>query len=405
MRGKIINLNILFILFLSPVFAHGGPESEDNYQKSTLSFLFSPMMLFKNREPLVTVMIAREQKELLFSNGCRLEYPAANGKKLVRIISPKDKFRVKIARRVKGRVKFHLVVGSVNYPLDEDGKNFIKQWRQRGFSVKLIEVGSLFALGGKVLDNRRYYVSIKESPRAKSVASAMQKIFIDFGHSPFIYKALIKPPNSSFEVQSLNRDLRLSASFFKVVSCQTHLAITQPKDLASGDKKKNGKYRGQIILTSGSSGLLTAVNLVKVEDLLKGVVAAEIFASASENALKAQAIAARGMIFSKLGREHATEPYHFCNLQHCQVYGGLPRETPATSAAVEATRGELVVQNNRVVQTVYSSCCGGHTEDNHQVWPEPPSKALQGKIDIITNPQDYPGPLPFAHSTSGNPPL
>src|SRR5205085_2660076 len=57
---------------------------------------------------------------------------------------------------------------------------------------------------------------------------------------------------------------------------------------------------------------------------------------------------------------------------HCQVYSGAGRETPRTTAAVVATRGEVLFtpDGKDLVDTVYSANCGGHTESVENVWPE-----------------------------------
>ena len=67
-----------------------------------------------------------------------------------------------------------------------------------------------------------------------------------------------------------------------------------------------------------------------------------MFASAPPEALKAQAVTARGEVLAKIGARHLTDPYVLCAEQHCQVYGGLGGERASTDAAVRATRGEAL---------------------------------------------------------------
>jgi SpoIID/LytB domain protein len=67
---------------------------------------------------------------------------------------------------------------------------------------------------------------------------------------------------------------------------------------------------------------------------------------------------------------------------HCQVYAGAGREDARASAAVAATRGELLVRDDgSLVDAVYSASCGGHGEDNDHVWGGLPDRALRGKLD------------------------
>jgi SpoIID/LytB domain protein len=124
------------------------------------------------------------------------------------------------------------------------------------------------------------------------------------------------------------------------------------------------------------------VNVLGAESVLTGVVPAEMFASAPLEALKSQAVAARNQLFAKLGRRHHDDPFHLCSEQHCQVYAGLMKRDPRATAAVEATRGEVLFRDGKVVDTVYSSTCGGHTEDNDVVWGNAPDPALRGRPDF-----------------------
>ena len=55
-------------------------------------------------------------------------------------------------------------------------------------------------------------------------------------------------------------------------------------------------YRGQLYVVVDADGKLAVVNVIGLEDLLKGIVPAEIFATAPAEALKAQSITARSNI-------------------------------------------------------------------------------------------------------------
>jgi len=104
----------------------------------------------------------------------------------------------------------------------------------------------------------------------------------------------------------------------------------------------SGQYRDRLVLTARGSGF-DAVNELPLDDWLRGVLPAEIGDSPME-ALKAQAVASRSEAVHKLERApHAAEGYDFCSSTHCQVYKGMGVETPACNAAVEATRGQVLV--------------------------------------------------------------
>jgi stage II sporulation protein D len=154
-------------------------------------------------------------------------------------------------------------------------------------------------------------------------------------------------------------------------------------------------YPGRLYATVDPRGLLALVAAIPMERLVKGVVPSEIFATAHAEALKAQAVTARGEVLAKVGARHLGDPYLLCAEQHCQVYKGTGAETRATDAAVDSTRGEALFARvsgvpfdegpgevSRLVDSVYSAVCGGHTEDNDSVWGGPADPSLRGRPDF-----------------------
>ena len=152
-------------------------------------------------------------------------------------------------------------------------------------------------------------------------------------------------------------------------------------------------YWGEVYVAADRSGRMALVNAVPADKLLAGLVPAEIFPSSPEASLRAQAVAARGQLLAKIGTRHLEDPYLLCSSVHCQVYAGAGQEHPRTTAAVEATRGQLLVrEGGGLVDTVYSAVCGGHTEHNDNVWPVPPDANLRGHLDA---PPDDKGMAPY----------
>ena len=88
-------------------------------------------------------------------------------------------------------------------------------------------------------------------------------------------------------------------------------------------------------------------------------------------------------MLSKIGTRHIGDPFRLCSQTHCQVYSGAGHETARTTAAVEATRGEVLFEaGGGLADPTYSANCGGHTENNENVWPEMPALAsLRGHRD------------------------
>jgi stage II sporulation protein D len=121
-----------------------------------------------------------------------------------------------------------------------------------------------------------------------------------------------------------------------------------------------GTYRGSLeVRASGSS--LQAINVVEIEDYVRGVVAEESPASWPLEALKAQAVAARSYGLSTGVRGGSFGLY---DDTRSQAYGGVGAETAKTDQAVNATRLQVVLYNGKVAQTYFFSTSGGHTENN-----------------------------------------
>ncbi|PYE54203.1 SpoIID/LytB domain-containing protein [Deinococcus yavapaiensis] len=126
----------------------------------------------------------------------------------------------------------------------------------------------------------------------------------------------------------------------------------------------NADYRGGVQLRA-ANGKVEAVNVLPIDDYLRGVVPSEMPSSWPLEALKAQAVVARTYAISRLSPRAA---YDLCATEQCQVYGGLAKETPSASAAVDATRGQVVSFGNTVARTYFSSDSGGFTASASEVW-------------------------------------
>ncbi len=126
------------------------------------------------------------------------------------------------------------------------------------------------------------------------------------------------------------------------------------------------QYRGKIEMVGSNAGI-TAVNELPLELYLYGVIAAEMPASYHEEALKAQAVAARSYAITRIGC-HKGSSYELCDTIHCQVYQGVAAETDKTIAAVDATKGEVGYYNGKPIEALFYASSGGYTENSENVW-------------------------------------
>ena len=137
-------------------------------------------------------------------------------------------------------------------------------------------------------------------------------------------------------------------------------------------------FRGEFDLRPAAQGV-AVVNVVSVEEYLRGVVPAEMGPRSfpSLEALKAQAVAARTYAAAHLG-DHAADGYDLCDSQACQVYEGAGAEHPLTDRAVLETAGEVVSWHGSPIDAMYHSTCAGHTEDAAALFADRAQPYLRG---------------------------
>lgn len=128
-------------------------------------------------------------------------------------------------------------------------------------------------------------------------------------------------------------------------------------------------YRGRVLVSSDHSGV-TAVNYVDLDAYLYSVVGSEMSAGWPLEALKAQAVAARS--YALYHRQHGRNAgYDVASTVASQVYDGLEAEAQSTQIAVESTRGQVLTYSGQIIEAVFHSSSGGHTENVEDVWSKP----------------------------------
>lgn len=121
-----------------------------------------------------------------------------------------------------------------------------------------------------------------------------------------------------------------------------------------------------------------SVQLMELEDYIRGVVLAEMPASFEVDALKAQAVAARTytMRHLKLGDRHSQGAV-CTDSTCCQAYitdadyldrRGTQEDVEKVTAAVAETAGQVLTYNGDLIEATYFACSGGRTEDAAAVW-------------------------------------
>lgn len=114
---------------------------------------------------------------------------------------------------------------------------------------------------------------------------------------------------------------------------------------------------------------LDVVNVVDLEDYLPGVISRELVPGWHESAFRVQAVAARTFALER--RERARRigrPFDVESTTTDQVYAGTTGMRVAHDA-VNATRGIVLIDGNRLAAAYYSSTCGGRPALAEDIWP------------------------------------
>jgi len=161
--------------------------------------------------------------------------------------------------------------------------------------------------------------------------------------------------NQSHDLYSYNPGLKV------------YLASANSDGTVTVAERSNRKYRGTIELGVHNQAMYV-INELPFEQYLYSVVAIEMYTSWPMEALKSQAVAARTYALY-LGNRF--EIANVVDTTLSQVYYGASAEHPNTTAAVDATKGEVVLYNGAPIETLYSSNAGGLTADAAEAWGNP----------------------------------
>ena len=180
------------------------------------------------------------------------------------------------------------------------------------------------------------------------------------------------------------------------------------------ERKEDQKFAGALKIIV-DRGMLTAINIVGVEDYLLSVISSEMSATASEEFLKAHAVISRSWVMAQIAadrKEHAHEvprgvydvpslisdldsrfnhkseetgeevreyvkwydhedhtKFDVCADDHCQRYQGLTRATGDTvRKAIDSTWGQVLAYDGGLCDARFSKCCGGRMERFSVCW-------------------------------------
>ena len=304
--------------------------------------------------------------------GCDIELP---GKKT---------YTITVSHPVAGSYQYGAVIARAD---SADALDALRsQCTAAGIDTEIVPIGSVFALRGNVFDNRENLLLTRRTPKLTDAQSNAAKPDIcgpvskaEPAHDE-IYSELLNYPEALVTITDETRTIRISHQNLVWIDLPESGAVLHHIDL-DGKKDQDLRLNGSLVMTPDQNGKLAVVQSADVETILRGIVPGEIYASAPEAALMAQAVAARTTLIAQAGTRHQSDPYHLCNKQHCQVYNGLSDTDPRTDRAIANTRGQVMFADQKLVQSYYSAHCGGFSAGADETWGLPDKTYLQSRAD------------------------
>lgn len=243
--------------------------------------------------------------------------------------------------------------------------------------------------GGKALQGREVRIALATSA-SQTVLSATGgwRLYERGGASVLISAS----DADSWTIERDGHHLRAVHTRGARVSGRDGPLVARPHDESSVLTVGGRRYRGEIVITAGDSGLIV-VNHLPVETYLRGVVPLEIGdrAIGEEAAVAAQAVAARSYTYARLIAlgPSPSRPWDLRSSVSDQVYGGADAEKPIADLAIGMTRNLVLRYAGRIVNAVYHSTCGGSTAEAPELWQTQGEPYLQRVSDRIPGTDRY----------------
>ena len=339
-----------------------------------LAILYMPQITFAGEEPLIKIGLAEGIDSIQFSADTPVTVlPLGEGGAEIDV--PGDTtFEVRVTDGQAGTYAYGVVVADLPQDQHDLAAPLRDQWEARGYAVAYRQVGGMFAISGQQFDARRILLLVGETDDRNEADALAEQLARAHGIESRVHAELDAFPQGLITLDGIpgggeirNRDL-----IWVRGGPDTIFTVRDvPYDRwMGGNESETRRYVGSMIFTVDRNGQLAVVNETTIERLVRGILPAEMYSDAPDDALRAQAVAARSELLTDLGVRHTADPYMTCSDQRCQVYRGVGAERSRMSEAVEATRGEILADGDHIIKAYFSSNNGGMSAANSWTWGE-----------------------------------
>ena len=126
-------------------------------------------------------------------------------------------------------------------------------------------------------------------------------------------------------------------------------------------------FRGDIRIIRKDNAALLVINGIDLEDYIRGILYHEVSHYWPQDALDAQAVVCRTYAVYQM-MQNKQKDFDVTSDIYSQVYGGKTSERYRTNAAVDDTRGQVIMFNGKIIPAYFHATCAGHTEDAEGLW-------------------------------------
>lgn len=211
-----------------------------------------------------------------------------------------------------------------------------------------------------------YTVRVGQEKDNTTLAALQQSV-----NATGIASATIPAPNEPYAIlrndMTLNGTTTVPAAYYSIPAASGVVLRADPAGANAIQLTERSKrtYRGSMELSVYNNSL-AVVNDVNLEHYLYSVVGTEVGSGWPLEAQKAQAVAARSYA---LAGGMAFKIAHVVDTTVSQAYYGTGAENKNSTAGVDATQGEVLVNGSgRIISALFSSNAGGITADAAEGW-------------------------------------
>ena len=205
------------------------------------------------------------------------------------------------------RQRFHLFAKTFKLTDTQAEAAYLKEARTKGYTPEVVTIGKrLQTASGRVLDTRVHWISIRQ-PETKEKAQSLRSELIAGGQPVWIQAETIEPGTGFLQIQASSGAIVTSFEAPLTIRSSGPVEVDNVDTGFWDEKREHLAYTGDFQIRIGIDAELELLEVLPIEDYLRGVLPAEMPWSWELEALKAQSVAARSDVIANLGSRHTLE--------------------------------------------------------------------------------------------------